>query len=56
MVGCLQQSSTFNIILLRSAENRKKVLKQVYSDIRGLVLLVLIIPFEDCNLFDVYTR
>ena len=45
-----------NIILLKSVENGKKVLKQVYTEILGLVLLVLIIPFEDLKLFDVYTR
>ena len=46
----------FNIILFTSVENRKKVLKQVYTEILGLILLVLIIPFEDCNLFGDYTR
>ena len=46
----------FNIILLKSVENGKKVLKQVYTEILGLILLVLIIPFEDCNLFGDYTR
>jgi len=46
----------FNIILLKSVENGKKVMKQDYTKILGLVLLVLIIPFEDFNLFDVHTR
>ena len=45
-----------NIILLKSVENGKKVLKQVYTEILGLVLLVLIIPFEDLKFFDVHTR
>ena len=41
----------FNIILFKSVENGKKVLKPFYTEILGLILLVLIIPFEDCNLF-----
>lgn len=46
----------FNIILFKSVENGKKVLKPFYTEILGLILLVLIIPFEDCNLFGDYTR
>ena len=46
----------FNIILLKGVENGKKVMKQDYTKMLGLVLLVLIIPFEDFNLFDVHTR
>ena len=46
----------FDIVLFKSVENGKKVLKQVYTEILGLILLVFIIPFEDCNLFGDYTR
>lgn len=46
----------FNIILFKSVENGKKVLKPFYTKILGLILLVLIIPFEDCNFFGDYTR
>lgn len=46
----------FDIVLFKSVENGKKVLKQVYTEILGLILLVLIIPFDDCNLFGDYTR